>query len=204
MHVGVGSDAPDFHRSSLGSTSSIPAESGLPGEAGGPRVSPGASPGDSTDDSQVRKEEHPPRGIIPSGEARPEPYGTTPQVFWDSFRLLPHPRRLDRHRQVSVRFPTRQPDGATRTFRRGAVRQSGMGRLPKLVLLRTEDRSLKRGITGDASPPRSCLEREAVLLSTLPQCYTCTARDSNPGPLASDASALTIRPTRAALPHKPF
>ena len=71
-----------------------------------------------------------------------------------------------------------------------------MGQVPKCV--ETEDCSLKRGITGDASPPRSCLAREAVLLSTLPQRYTCTARDSNPGPLASDASALTIRPTRAA------
>ena len=75
----VGSDAPDFHHSSLGSTSSFPAEAGLPGEAGGPRVSPGASPGDSADDSQVGKEEHPPRrGHNPSGEARPEPYGITP------------------------------------------------------------------------------------------------------------------------------
>ena len=199
----ISSDAPDFHRSSLGSTSCFPCGVWAARETGGPRVSPGASRVISAyDRTGSERRNILPAGTTHTGEARPEPSGTTPRVFWDSFRLLPHPRRLDRHRQVSVRFPTRQPDGATRTFRRGAVRQSGMGRLPKRV--ETEDRSLKRGITGDASPPRSCLEREAVLLSTLPQCYTCTARDLNPGPLASDASALTIRPTRAALPHKPF
>ena len=121
---------------------------GCPGGGGSPGV-PRGVPGVSAYDAQAGKEEHPPRGNNPSGEARPEPYGTTPQVFWDSFRLLPHPRRLDRHRQVSVRFPTRPPDGATRTLRRGAGR-AGWGGC--LSVLRQRTAPLSVGLQGTPVP----------------------------------------------------